>query len=271
MENQALAICSSETPKPSDSSALVREWLLRFSVEHGKDVALLLPIWLEAFSDMEPAVLESLFRRALNTCKFFPKISEILGPLETVKQAAPPEEANEAWQTVLTIRRKHYNPDFPRDLTLAVQCLPERIQRAARAAGVFQEVSDLDDLHIWKKKAFLESYLRWEELENDQFLLPDGEIKDLLAGVAERKALPAPSQHWIEARAAGEKYRAEVTPDLSPEERLKVADELAAAARKVIDQSRGCIVAVPEERHEALRRQAELIKRKYPATEAKVS
>jgi hypothetical protein len=139
---------------------------------------------------MEPRTLESLFKKAIKTCKFFPKVSEILAPLETVKQAALPEEASEAWQRVLAIRREHYNPDIPQYLARAVRNLPERIQRAARAAGVFQEVSDPDQLHVWRKKRFIESYLAWEEIEENQFLLPDGEFKDALSALAEAKALP---------------------------------------------------------------------------------
>lgn len=194
MDAQLQPISPSETQKPSASTdSLIREWLFRFGVEHKEDVAPRLPLWLEAFGGMDPATLEPLFREALKSCKFFPKVSEILAPLETFKQAALPEEASDAWQRVLAIRREHYNPDFPGYLARAVRGLPERVQRAARAAGIFQEVYAPDQLHIWAKKAFLESYLRWDELDEGKFLLPDGELKSALSAIAETKALPARS------------------------------------------------------------------------------
>ena len=49
---------------------------------------------------------------------------------------------------------------------------PERVQRAARAAGVFQEVCDPDQLHVWGKKRFIESDLAWEEIEENQLRQP---------------------------------------------------------------------------------------------------
>jgi hypothetical protein len=144
------------------------------------------------------------------------------------------------------------------------------VQRAARAAGIFQEVSDLDQLHVWKKKVFLESYMRWDELEENQFLLPDGEIKNLLADLGQAKGLPGPSRNWDECRLAGGLYRAQVAtqgvPDLSPEEHLRIADELVVAARKVLEQSRERVVVVSDEKRDALRRQAELIRARYPKT-----
>jgi hypothetical protein len=191
LESSLLPISQCKTQEPSDLTAsLIREWLFRFGVEHKEDVAPRLPLWLEAFGELDPLTLESLFKKALKTCKFFPKVSEILAPLETVKKAALPEEASEAWQRVLAIRREHYNPDFPQYLARAVRALPERVQRAARAAGIFQEVSHPDQLHVWGRKRFIESYLAWEEIEENQFLLPDGEFKDALSALAEAKALP---------------------------------------------------------------------------------
>jgi hypothetical protein len=208
---------------------------------------------------MDPAILESLFRKALNSCKFFPKVSEILEPLQAVKKAALPEEASEAWQKVLSIRREHFNPDLPRYLDRALTGLPERVQRAARAAGVFQEVSDPDQLHIWAKKRFIESYLAWEEIEEGQFLLPEGELKNLLAGFAATKAMPArvaplpdsiPYMPEIVAR------RVSMSTEPSAEDPTKVAAPMREAP-PVIDF---------EGRFAELARQKEIIQQKYPAT-----
>src|SRR5260370_42023539 len=105
MRNQLVVISPSETQRPSDSTdQLIREWVSRFGVEHKEDVAPKLPLWLEAFGGMDAAILERLFHRALRTCKFFPKISEILEPLASAEANAAPEAAEEAWRRVLEIR-----------------------------------------------------------------------------------------------------------------------------------------------------------------------
>jgi hypothetical protein len=73
----------------SDStSQLIKQWLFRFGIEHKEDVAPRLPLWLETFGGMDPAILESLFQRALKTCRFFPKISEILEHVDHTKETA---------------------------------------------------------------------------------------------------------------------------------------------------------------------------------------
>lgn len=201
---------------------------------------------------MDPAILEPLFKRALKSCKFFPKISEILEPLQTAKKAALPEAASEAWQIVLAIRREHFNPDFPRYLASAVAQLSERVQRAARASGVFQEVSDLDQLHVWAKKRFVDSYLAWEEIEENQFLLPDGELKALLTDLGEAKALPVP--RTLPARIFP------YTPTIAAARETQnppARTEPIHETPRVIDSAG---------RAAELQRQAELIKAKYPPT-----
>ena len=69
--------------------------------------------------------------------------------------------------------------------------LSERVQQACRAAGVFRDYESADQLHIWGKKNFIESFISWGELQRDKYLLPDGEIKNLLTRSAQTKALPA--------------------------------------------------------------------------------
>lgn len=197
-ETLVLAISPCETQEPSDSHKLIREWLFRFGVEHKEDVAPRLPLWLEQFGGIEPATLRRLFERAKRTCKFFPKIAEILEPLQGAEKKAAPAAAEEAWERVLDIRRVYWNPDIPGPFDRAVAKLPERIKQAARASGVFRDHESLEALHVWAKKKFVESFVAYGELQQDQFLLPDGEIKDLLAQWAETKALPAPPRPAFE-------------------------------------------------------------------------
>lgn len=179
-------------PKSSDS--LIREWLFRFGVNFEKDTAPILPVWLEAFGGMDVVILEKLFKRALQVCKFFPKVADILEPLQATQKFAVPEAAAEAWQAVLDIRRIYWNPDIPGPFDRAVAKLSERVRTAARAAGVWRDFTaeeyESGALHTWAKKRFIESFIAWGELQQDQFLLPDGEVKNLLAELAKTKALP---------------------------------------------------------------------------------
>jgi len=272
MENSLQLISQGKTQKPSDS--LIREWLFRFSVEHKEDIAPKLPLWLEALGDVKPETLESLFKRALKTCKFFPKIAEILEPLESAEKTAAPEAAEEAWRQVLEIRRLHWNPGIgrrdpkiPTPFERATAALSERVAQAARAGGIWRDFDSVADLHTWAKKRFIESFIAWGEAQQDQFLLPDGEVKDLLAGGAKLKALPAPSQDWNKLHAAGLVYADELRNDPAQAPDLKRA---IRAIRQLAETPR---VIDFEGRSAVLRRQAKVIQEKYSnkRAEAKVS
>lgn len=186
--------------------ALIREWLFRFGVEHKEDVAPRLPLWLEAFGAMDATILERLFKRAFRTHKFFPKVSEILEPVENAKKKAAPTAAEEAWQRVLEIRRVDWNPDIPAPFHRAVATLSDRVQQAARAAGVFRDFESVEALHTWAKKRFVESFIAYGEREQDAFLLPAGEIRDFLLGIVEQKALPTPGVSFHELHKRGLEY-----------------------------------------------------------------
>lgn len=202
-----LPISRCKTQEHSASTdALIREWLFRFGVEHKEDVAPRLPLWLEAFGGMDAQTLESLFRKTLKTCRFFPKVAEILEHISKAESNATNEAAEQAWQRVLEIRRVSWNPDIPGPFDRAMAALPERIRQAARASGVFRDVASADDLHVWAKKRFLESFTAYGEREQDAFLLPDGEIKNMLADFSARKALPAPAVCETDPHARGVEY-----------------------------------------------------------------
>jgi len=227
IENQVLPISRCKTQEHSASTdALIREWLFRFGVEHKEDVAPRLPLWLEAFGGMDAQTLESLFRKALKTCKFFPKVAEILEHVSKAESNATNEAAEQAWQRVLDIRRVHYNPDVPQHLAKVLARLPERIRQATRAAGVFREHESVESLHVWAKKRFVESFVAWGEREQNQFLLPDGEIKNLLAEFSTTKALPAPEVCFTDLHERG----------LSYAERIRDAAPLLAVNRAVTER-----------------------------------
>jgi hypothetical protein len=188
-ESKALQTLPCKTQEHSDSTdALIREWLFRFGVEHKEDVAPRLPLWLEAFGGMDADTLEKLFRRAIRSCKFFPRVAEILEPIESSPLGQ--QEAELKWTRVLDYCRIYVTPDLP--VPSYAPKITERTMTAIRAAGGLYWIQSCpsDDL-VWAKKAFIESYAAWAVLKRDEYLLPDGPVKNLIAGIAEVKELPA--------------------------------------------------------------------------------
>jgi hypothetical protein len=178
-------ISQSKMQELSASDALIRQWLLRFSIEHREDVAPRLPLWLEAFGAMDAAVLEKLFSRALKKCKFFPKVADILECVEDVKKKAGDEEAAQKWTAVLEHIRREWSPDIP-----SKRRISERTQRAINAAGGLAYIADCEpESKQWARKRFIEAYVSWGELQQDGYLLPPGEVRDLLAECAASKSV----------------------------------------------------------------------------------
>jgi hypothetical protein len=79
---------------------------------------------------------------------------------------------------------------------IRLERLSDRVQAACRASGVFRDFETPEQLHTWAKKRFIESYLAWEALEEDKFLLPNGELKNLISRCAE-KLLPYSQQNHV--------------------------------------------------------------------------
>src|ERR1700685_324489 len=102
MENgQTHQTSQQKTQRPSGQvEELIRQWLFRFGIEHKEDIAPKLPLWIEAFGHMDPIVLARLFERAMRTCKFFPKISEILQPMSGAQENSEAEKAERAWNYI---------------------------------------------------------------------------------------------------------------------------------------------------------------------------
>jgi hypothetical protein len=263
MENKLAVISQSTTQKPSASDALVREWLFRFGVNFEKDVAPVLPLWLEAFGGLKPETLEPLFRKALNTCKFFPKIADILEHAEQAKANAEEEAAAQKWTQVREYIRLHYNPDL-RPQQPSGPRISERTQRAINAAGGLPYLSECiaDDL-VFARKRFIESYLRWDELHQEQFLLPDGEIKNLLAAFSDTKALTYAGPTFEELHEKGLAYSEELKAS------GRAGPNLPGAMRAIVKEAEPSPVIDTDGRRRELARQAEQIKSKYaPELEA---
>jgi hypothetical protein len=190
VESQLLPISPCTTQLDSASADdLIREWLFRFGVNFEKDVVPVLPLWLETFREMDPKTLESLFRKALMTCKFFPRVADILEPINNTKLSLA--SADLKWQQVLDYCRVYVSRDMPGGVARGAPRISPRTMTGIRAAGGLFYIQDcsLESLQ-WAKKRFIESYIAWETLKRDEFLLPDGRLKDLITGAAEEEALP---------------------------------------------------------------------------------
>ena len=194
------------------SEKLVRERLPRLAECIRKDgapyplTAPLVNVWVDVFvrANVSPEQAEAAFDKAEREFKFWPAPSEVLSLIEHAQKTATREAAEQAWEYVLDLRRRYWNPDMPGGFSRGMPELPEQIQQAARAAGVFRDYESQEALHVWAKKRFIESFTAWGELEQDKFLLPDGEIKNLLAGEA-KELLPPPTS-YEEARERGLAY-----------------------------------------------------------------
>ena len=235
---------------------------MRFALNADKEldadaVGLYESLWSEAFSDLSDSCLSAGFQKTLRTAKFWPiKVADVREHISQAVSNATGDAGEKAWERVLEIRRVHWSPDIPGPFNRAVAGLSERVKQAARAAGIWRDFTaeeyENGGLQTWAKKRFFESFNLWGDQEQDKFLLPEGETRKLLIEFAEAKALP-----WAQPTE---------TPKLPPEERLRVADELAEAARNVLGLRKPSVYQVKDttERRDELHRQAEIIKARYP-------
>lgn len=217
MGTQSLRLATTCEPrsKPSErlsKSQLIREWIAKLALNAGQAldataIGVYQAIWEEGFEELPYGVLEAAFKKTLRTRKFWPvKVADVLEHVERAKKAATTEAADRAWEYVLDLRRVYWNPDMPAGFSRGMPKLSPRIERACRAAGVFRDHESVEALHVWAKKQFIESFLRWDETGESENLLPNGEIKSLLASFAETKALPYAGSTFEELHRKGLEY-----------------------------------------------------------------
>jgi hypothetical protein len=163
------------------------------NVDKGLDAegqAVYCTLWEEGFSDLDLGSLNAAFVACIRslTYKTMPTIADVRKHLDQAQTNAAEEGAAQKWDQVRQYIRLHYHPD------LSVNSGPrisERTRRAINAAGGLTYLSEcLGDALVFARKRFIESYLSWESLEQDKYLLPDGELKNALSVLVEAKALP---------------------------------------------------------------------------------
>ena len=145
---------------------------------------------------MDQETLEPLFRKALTTCKFFPKIADILEPLTSVEQA----DFEDEWQSLLCYCREWVHPDI---FFRGAPELPVEIDHAARAAGGvhFLRSCSQEEL-VWRKKAFIEDLQRSRKTGDMAGLLTGRELRKLLRQATAPVALLPDSIPYTPAIAA---------------------------------------------------------------------
>lgn len=191
MEAQKNSLATFSPPRISEqpvirSSDAIRQFLVKAGEVYSKQItAPLVAIWIEQLGGYRVEQLEPLFRLVFATCKFFPTPADVLEPLKKAQDAHVPLLAEQKWLQVLSYAQTT-SPDYA---SRPVR-IKEQTQAAIRAAGGLDWIRDCpkDDLQ-WAKKRFVEAFTSWSALEKNQFLLPDGELKNLIAGAAE-KLLP---------------------------------------------------------------------------------
>lgn len=161
---------------------------MRFAINADKALdaktqAVYVSTWADGFADIEPNMLKTAFIACLrsHTFKTMPTIGDIRQHLERAEDMSADEKAAQKWQEVRDYIRLHYHPD----LGASGPRISERTRRAINAAGGLTYLSECGKENlVFARKRFIESYLRWQELTQDEYLLPEGELKNLLEGAA---------------------------------------------------------------------------------------
>jgi hypothetical protein len=178
--------------------SVVTDWIMKLALNAGasldsKTQALYKALWLEGLSDLSPEQAERAFVLTLREAVYWPiKIGDIRKHVTKAEETALVLEAEEAWKVALNFRRRYWRFDLPGQLASDAPKLPERIAQSMRAAGVCVDYEDSDQLHVWCKKKFIEYFLAWTEMEKEgKFLLPQGELREMLSALGEAKTLRA--------------------------------------------------------------------------------
>lgn len=169
------------------SSRAIREFLAKAGEVYSKLLTpALVAIFLEQLGQYSAEVLAPLFRLVFATCKFFPTPADVLAPLKRAEEAYGPLESERKWEQVLAYAVR-LSPDFPDRNHPRIS---DRTMTAICAAGGLDYLRDCEQESLqWARKRFIETYTAWSTLEKNQFLWPDGELKNLIAGAAQ-KLLP---------------------------------------------------------------------------------
>lgn len=250
----------------ADRPNLISDWLTRLAVNSGLGLepatrAVYMQLWVDSFADLDDATLDAAFRKTLLTWKFpgLPKVGDIRGHIDATAKNELNTRADQEWQKLLDYIRRYFWADGP--WQHKAPKLPEKVRVSCNAAGGFAYLNECSrDNLVWAKKRFVESYIAWEELKKDQYLLPEGNLRNLLTQSADNMALlPGPvadSEDWLPP-VAPSRIVSQYTPDVA-KQRAATVD--MTNAKTIIGET---IVVKDPNRMEFLRQQAEKMIAKY--------
>lgn len=178
----------------SSKRTLIAEWLTRFALNAekaltAKEQAVYRSLWEDGFADVDADRLKAAFVACLrtHTYKTIPTIGDVRQHLSKADANAIAEEGSLKFERLLAYAVR-LSPDIPERNPPK---LSERVRAAIRAAGGLDHLRDCgrDDLQ-WARKRFIESYIRFGELERDGNLLHEGALTNLITDGANQKLLP---------------------------------------------------------------------------------
>lgn len=162
----------------------------------------LVKIWIEALNGLSPRQIDagfaSLRQHFMPThAAPFPSPGHLLHFINSAKNLGAAVEAEEEWQRWLPLVTRHYSPDTG----WSGPKIPPRIDHALRAAGGVPIIARCPETDlVWRKKDFVECYLRDEQLPEALPLVPKA-LSDSIAEVSQRLALRSePTLQQIEQR-----------------------------------------------------------------------
>jgi hypothetical protein len=258
--------------QPVSSSDAIRQFLVKCGEVYGRTItAALVSIWIEELAGYPAEKLVGMFRHVLRTWKpeygkTFPVIADVLEPLDAAAENELQGRADLEWQKLLDYIRRYYWADGP--WQHKAPKLPEKVRVSCNAAGGFAWLNECsrDDL-VWAKKAFVESYITWEEMNKDQWLLPEGTLRNLLLEASSERALllgpVANSNDWLPPVVPSQ-----IAPQFTPDIAKQRAATVDMTNAKTI--SAETMVVKDPNRMEFLRQQAEKMIAKYPSPEHNV-
>jgi hypothetical protein len=163
-------------------------------------------LWRDGFEDVAVDRLRAAFVACLRTHSYknIPTVGDVRQHLLKAETNTSQFEAEQRWSRVREYLRlyysadgiqiKRYIPDCPHrgcDCPSAAPRITPRSDHAIRAAGGLEWINEcsLEDLQ-WAKKRFIEDYIVWGEMDKDQFLLPEGPIREQFSRLADMSTAP---------------------------------------------------------------------------------
>jgi hypothetical protein len=170
----------------------LQKWARIYSIDRRDPIVLTEEIYAlygENLVDLTAEQLDAACRRAVETCKYFPKPADIRAQLQSAKQHALELTAEKSWHDVLD--RIHWNTR---------QHFSAQTEHAIRAAGGIRYIERCSEEQLaWCRREFLRAYKNIEQTEQSAWLLTETEAKRMLGEVQQHlpshvdvRTLPTP-------------------------------------------------------------------------------